>query len=66
MNDIATDFKENSRIDVNDVLNDMQEDIQMVAMDVEDLKEEVARLEEAVNDMLNIVIKFVTGPGKDV
>lgn len=55
MNDIATDFRESARIDVNDVLDDIREDIQIITDKTDDLKEEVARLGKAIIHVLDIV-----------
>lgn len=55
MNDIATDFRESARIDVNDVLDDIREDIQILADETDELKEEVARLGKAMIHILGIL-----------
>lgn len=59
MKDIATDFRENARVDVNDVLNDMQEDIQLVANDVEDLKEEIVLLRDVMKTLSDAIVILI-------
>ena len=59
MKDIATDFRENARVDVNDVLNDTQEDIQLVANDVEDLKEEIVLLRDVMKTLSDAIVILI-------
>ena len=59
MNDIATDFRESARIDLNDVLDNIREDIQIITDETDELKEEVARLGRAIIHVLDIVTSLV-------
>lgn len=65
MKDMATDFKANVRIDVNDVLDDIREDIMMNVDDIDDLREAMSQLNdemtacmETINDTNKMVEVF--------
>lgn len=55
MRDVATDFKESARVDVNDVLDDIREDIMMNANDTDDLREALETLNSEVNEFMNVL-----------
>jgi len=63
MNDIITDFRESAKIDVNDVLNDMQKDIQMIGDDLQDLKNQLIYLKQCEADHHKMITQLINELG---
>ena len=55
MKDIATDFRENARVDVNDVLDDIREDIEINANEIESLH----KIAEIFNSELTAIFEKI-------